>query len=73
MDNGQKAPNPQVTISISWDQVTGAINVNGAIQNEMVAMYLLEKAKDAVKAFAAAQASEKRITPATFLPQIVKH
>lgn len=74
-ENGQKAqaPSSLLTMNITFDQVTGQIGVNGPIQNEMICLYMLEKAKDAVKVFVAQQAQDKKIVPAQFLPQLVKH
>jgi hypothetical protein len=71
--NGNNAPSTTLTMTITFDQATGQIGVNGPIQNEMISFYMLEKAKDAVKAFTAQQRQDNRITPATFLPQLVKH
>jgi len=53
----------QAEITIQF-LTTGQILTNGAIGNEMVALYMLDKARDAIKLFHKQQL-ERKITPAT--------
>jgi hypothetical protein len=73
MDNGN-GHNAQattvVTVTITFDSITGQVGLTAPINNEMVLLYMLEKAKDAVKAFIAEQAKGQRIVPATSMPMI---
>jgi hypothetical protein len=66
--NGE-VPSTTLVMTISYDQVTGQVQVAGPINNEMVSLWMLEKAKDAVKLFTAQQAADNRIVPATALPR----
>jgi hypothetical protein len=71
--NNAQAPATTAVLTITFDQLTGQVQVNGPIQNLVLCMGMMEMAKAALHDFAKAQAADKRITPATFLPQIVKH
>jgi hypothetical protein len=68
--NGHNAPSPVITATVTYDPTTGQVGFNAPINNEMVLLYMLEKAKDAVKAFIAEQAKGQRIVPATSMPMI---
>ena len=50
-------PSTTLQIVINYDQITGAIQVNGAIQSYMVFCGIVECAKDAVKKHIEANAS----------------
>lgn len=65
-----QAPSTVVTVTITFDSITGQVGLAAPINNEMVLLYMLEKAKDAVKAFIAEQAKGQRIVPATSMPMI---
>jgi len=67
--NGQ-APNATLVLTISLDQLTGAVQVNGPIQNPMICMGMLEMAKEAIHDFAAEQRKNQRILPVTAMPLI---
>jgi hypothetical protein len=73
--NGQKQPAPSTTLvlSITFDQLTGQVNVSGPIENYLVCYGMLEAAKDAIRAFAVQRAQNQVITPATFLPQLKRN
>jgi hypothetical protein len=73
--NGAQAQTPSTTavLTITFDQLTGQVQVTGSIQNLVLCMGMMEMAKQALHDFAKAQAADKRITPAMFLPQLVKH
>lgn len=42
-------PSSTLTLTITFDQLTGATQVNGPINNAMVAYGMLEAAKDAIR------------------------
>ncbi len=65
-----QAPSTQIAVMVTFDTVTGQVGLNAPINNEMVLLYMLEKAKDAVKSFIAEQAKGQRIVPATSMPMI---
>jgi hypothetical protein len=46
--NGQ-VPNTAIQLVITFDQMTGAINVSGPVDNAFVCYGMLEMAKDAVR------------------------
>lgn len=52
MENIEKSePQPkEVTLTIVLDE-KGQVNVNGPLKNEAICIWLLEKAKDTIKAF----------------------
>jgi hypothetical protein len=62
--------NATTVITATFDPTTGQVGFNAPINNEMVLLYMLEKAKDAVKAFIAEQAKGQRIVPAKAMPFI---
>lgn len=69
--NGHNAqPNAVITATITFDPATGQVGFNAPINNEMILLYMLEKAKDAIKAFIAEQAKGQRIVPAKAMPFI---
>jgi hypothetical protein len=62
--NGQpkvEAPSHVLVLTITFDQLTGAINVNGPITNRFVAYGMLELAKDAVRTACENAQSDRRI------------
>jgi hypothetical protein len=61
---------PDVTITLTFDASTRQVAVNANVDDEMVLLYMLEKARDAIKAFCAKKASESRIVPAASMPMI---
>ncbi len=68
MDNGNgklapqvQAPNTVLKLEILFDQTTGAVQVNGPIQNIFVCYGMLELAKDACRKYAADQVADRRI------------
>ena len=44
----EQLPNTTLQLVISWDQVTGAINVTGPIGNTVIAFGMMEAAKDVI-------------------------
>jgi hypothetical protein len=64
--NGQKTPVPSTTIvlTITFDQMTGAVNVQGPVENGIVCYGILEAAKDAIRNLAA-QRAQNLVMPAT--------
>lgn len=72
-NNGnQQLPSVILTLTITHDPTTGAVQVNGPIQNPLLCMGMLEMAKQAIHNFAAEQAKGQRIVPASTMP-FVKH
>jgi hypothetical protein len=72
MDGNGNNPSTVITATVTFDSATGAVGFSAPINNEMVLLFMLEKAKDAIKAFAAEQAKGQRIVPATEMP-FIKH
>ena len=65
MEGNGNNPNPgQIQLVITFDQITGRVEVNGPINNAMLCYGMLEAAKDSIRTFVAKQASEQRIIPA---------
>jgi hypothetical protein len=50
-DNGVPQPSTAVQLVITFDQMTGAINVNGPIQNLVLCYGMLESAKDVIRQY----------------------
>jgi hypothetical protein len=68
--NNPQAPNTALVLTITLDQLTGAVQVNGPIQNPMICMGMMEMAKQAIHDFAKEQAKGQRIVPAAAMPMI---
>jgi hypothetical protein len=70
--NGHSAevPSTLITATVTFDSTTGAVGFNAPINNEMILLYMLEKARDAVKEFVKEQAKGARIVPAKAMPFI---
>jgi len=51
VDGGQ-VPNTTLQLVITMDQMTGAVNVTGPIQNAALCYGMIELAKDAIRKFA---------------------
>jgi hypothetical protein len=68
--NNSQAPSTVLTLSITLDQATGQVGVNGPIQNPMICMGMLEMAKKAIHDFSTEQAKGARIVPAKSMPFI---
>lgn len=66
--NGQKVQVGTIALTITLDQTTGQVNVNGPIDNGLLCYGLLEAAKDAIRQYAAQKASGQRIVPAGTIP-----
>jgi hypothetical protein len=45
------APSTSLTLTITWDQLTGACNVTGPIQNYVICCGMMEAAKDVVRKY----------------------
>ena len=56
-----------IEVSITFDETTGLLGINGPTQNKMLMYGLLELAKEAV-ATVGKGAQEQRIAPATIMP-----
>ena len=65
--NGQ-TPSTVLTLTITLDQATGQVQVNGPIGNPLLCMGMIEMAKQAIQDYAKEQAKGMRIVPATALP-----
>jgi hypothetical protein len=70
--NNSQAQTPSTTavLSITFDQLTGQVQVNGPIQNLVLCMGMMEMAKAALHDFAKEQAKGQRIVPASSMPLI---
>ena len=70
--NGQASQTPSTTVElkITFDQLTGQVQVNGPIQNLVLCMGMMEMAKQALHEFAKEQAKGQRIVPAKAMPFI---
>ena len=64
-----QAPSTTLTLSITFDQLTGAIGVNGPIQNPLVCYGMLEMARQAIQNFAQEQA-QRKIQPVSVMPRL---
>ena len=69
-NNGAQAPSRVIIATVTFDQDTRQVGLNAPINDEMVLLYMLEKARDAVKAFIAEQAKGQRIVPVKAMPFI---
>jgi hypothetical protein len=49
--DGAQVPSTVAQIVITWDQVSGAINVQGPIQNATLCYGMLESAKDVIRKY----------------------
>jgi len=67
--NGNKpqVPSATLTLTITFDQMSGAVNVQGPVENGIICYGMLEAAKDAIRNFAA-QRAQGAILPATAMP-----
>ncbi len=61
-----------LTLTITLDQEKGQLNVNGSIDNPLVAYGLLELGKQQLVVHYASKQSDSRIQPATFFPGLMK-
>lgn len=68
----QVAPSSEIRMVISYDQMTGAIRVDGPINNGLLAYGMLELARQAIQQHILASAGDSRIVPANSLP-LLKH
>jgi len=50
-------------LEITWDQLTGSVNVSGPIANKVVAFGMMEAAKGAIERYHEAQKNSLVITP----------
>jgi hypothetical protein len=68
--NGHKPQLPSTVISLTilFDQTTGAVNVNGPVDNALMCYGLLESAKDAIRQHVMQKAMGQRIVPSSTLP-----
>lgn len=71
MADGQGNGNATATIQmvLTYDQLTGQLQISGPIQNTLFALGLLEMAKDAVRNYAAEASKNTRIVPAVAMPR----
>jgi hypothetical protein len=68
--NNSQAPGTTVTVTVTFDVTTRQVGFSAPINDEMVLLYMLDKATSAVKAYFAEQAKGQRIVPATSMPMI---
>jgi hypothetical protein len=63
-------PSNVVKLEILYDQSTGAVTVNGPVDNGIFCYGLLECARQTIQNHIAAKVSGSRIVPANVLPMI---
>jgi hypothetical protein len=68
--NGVQAPSTLITVTVTFDPATRMVGLNAPVSDEMVLLYMLEKARDAIKDLVKEQAKGQRIVPATEMPFI---
>jgi hypothetical protein len=68
--NGHNPPVPStlVTVTVTFDVVTRECKLSAPINDEMVLLHMLEKARDAVKKLVAEQGQGQRVVGATTMP-----
>jgi hypothetical protein len=71
--NNSQSPSTTVTVTVTFDVTTRQVGFSAPINDEMVLLYMLDKATGAVKAHFAEQAKGQRILTATFVPPMMKH
>ena len=73
--NGHKpqVPSTTLTLTITFDQMSGTVHVQGPVDNALVCYGMLEAAKDAVRYHAMQRAQGQKILPATALPFLKEH
>jgi hypothetical protein len=67
VDNGKS---PDVTMTLTFDMGTRQVGVNANVDDEMVLLYMFEKARDAIKVHCAKKSQDSRIVPASAMPLI---
>lgn len=60
-----------ITLTITYDEATGNVNVNGPINNKGICYLMLECARDAVKDHVESLQRQPAIVPAAALPETV--
>lgn len=68
--NAAQVPNTTIQLIVTLDQVTGAVNVQGPVQNLLLCYGLLEAAKDSCREFIRQQSTDRRIVPAQGIPNL---
>jgi hypothetical protein len=68
--NNAQVPSTVVTVTVTFDATTRQVGLSAPINDEMVLLYMLEKARDAVKDLVKEQAKGQRIVPAKAMPFI---
>ena len=67
-----QVPSPVVKLEILLDQSTGAVTVNGPVDNALFCYGLLECARQSIQHYTEGKVSGNRIVPANTLP-FIKH
>lgn len=68
--NRNGASSPVITVTVTFDPATRQVGCNAPINDEMILLYMLEKARDAIKDLIKEQAKGSRIVPAKAMPFI---
>jgi hypothetical protein len=68
--NAAQVPNATIQLLITLDRVTGAVSVQGPVQDLLLCYGLLEAAKDNCREFVRQQAANNRIVPAANIPNL---
>ena len=69
-DGNGNGPITAITMNLSFDITTRQVVLNVSAQDEMALLYMLEKAKDTLKAHFEKQREGQRIIPAAAMPLI---
>ena len=70
MDGNGNGASSVITVTLTFDPATRQVGLNSPTNDEMVLLYMLEKAKDALKEAIAKAAEGQRIVPASAMPLI---
>jgi hypothetical protein len=68
--NGIGAPTPDLTLTLGLVISTRTVLFNPSAMDEMMLLYMLDKARDAVKEYFAKQREGQRIVPAASMSMI---
>lgn len=70
MEGNGNTSSTSLVLVVTFDQLTGNVQVTGPIQNVVICVGMLDMAKKAIQDFAAEQAKNSRIVPAASMPMI---
>lgn len=68
--SGIPTPKPDLTVTVGFEISTRSVLLNVSAWDEMMLMYMLDKARDAIKEHFAEQRKGQRILPASSMSMI---